>query len=101
MKSASYLLHMDDFTQHKDFLVAHAGTVLQDDSGIPLRDLSSEIWRLRYFGTYTRTLPTYREWFQEDLVGVFEQEGIPALPFAIGYHSKIGGSCLIWAERRE
>ncbi len=101
MKSASYLLHMDDFTDHKDFLVAHAGTVLQDDSGIPLRDLSSENWRLRYFGTYTRTLPTYREWFQEDLVGVFEQEGIPPLPFAIGYHSKIGGSCLIWAERRD
>lgn len=101
MKSASYLLHMGDFTAHKNFLVAHAGTILQDDSGIPLRDLSSENWRLRYFGTYSRTLPTYREWFQEDLAGVYEQSGIPALPFAIGYHSKIGGSCLIWAERRE
>ncbi len=100
MKSASYLLHMDDFTAHKDFLASHAGTVLQDDSGIPLRDLPSADWRLRYFGTYTRTLPTYREWFQQDLKAVYEQAGITALPFAIGYHSKIGGSCLIWAERR-
>lgn len=100
MKSASYLLHMDDFTAHKDFVAAHAGTVLQDDSGVPLRDLPSADWLLRYFGTYTRTLPTYREWFQEDLKAVYEQAGIPALPFAIGYHSKIGGSCLIWAERR-
>ncbi len=100
MKSASYLLHMDDFTAHKDFLAAHAGTVLQDDSGIPLRDLPAADWHLRFFGTYTRTLPTYREWFQEDLKAVYDQAGIPALPFAIGYHSKIGGSCLIWAERR-
>ncbi len=104
MKSASYLLHMDDFTHHRDFLAAHAGTVLQDDSGIPLRDLPSTDWRLRFFGTYSRTLPTYREWFQEDLQAVYDQAGdpssAPALPFAIGYHSKIGGSCLIWAERR-
>ncbi len=118
MKSASYLLHMQGFTAHKEFLTAHAGTVLQDDSGIPLRDLPSTLWHRRYFGTYTRTLPSYREWFQEDLKAVFEQagslssgnlplvpdrersQGDPALPFAIGYHSKIGGSCLIWAERR-
>ncbi len=101
MKSASYLLHMDDFTAHKDFLTAHAGTVLQDDSGIPLRDLPSADWQLRFFGTYSRTLPTYRDWFQEDLEAVYQQAGSPALPFAVGYHSKIGGSCLIWAERRE
>lgn len=100
MKSASYLSHMDDFTAHTDFLVAHAGAVLQDDSGIPLSALPSSDWRLRFFGTYTRTLPTYREWFQEDLKAVYGQSGISPLPFAIGYHSKIGGSCLIWAERR-
>ena len=99
MKSASYLLHMDDFTVHKDFLVAHAGTVLQDDSGIPLRDLVAADWQMRYFGVYTRTLPTYREWFQEDLAAVYRQGEIPALPFAIGYHSKIGGSCLIQGQR--
>ena len=101
MKSASYLLHKDDFQAHKDFLASRAGTVLQDDSGIPLRDLPAEDWRLRFFGTYTRTLPTYREWFQEDLKAVYKQAGIPPRPFAVGYHSKIGGSCLIWAERRE
>ena len=109
MKSASYLLHMDGFSAHKDFLAASAGTVLQDDSGIPLRDLASEDWRLRYFGAYSRTLPTYNQWFQEDLAAVYQQiaasaplgGGAPKLPFAIGYHSKIGGSCLIWAERRQ
>ncbi len=101
MKSASYLLHMEGFAAHRDFLVAQAGSILQDDSGIPLAHLPSADWRLTFFGTYERTLPTYREWFQEDLAAVFRQAGIAPLPFAIGYNSKIGGSCLIWAQRRE
>ncbi len=101
MKSASYLLHMEDFTAHRDFLTAHAGTVLQDDSGLPLHQLTTAAWQLRYFGTYTRTLPTYRDWFQEDLATVYRQQETTPLPFAIGYHSKIGGSCLIWAAAPE
>ncbi len=99
-KSASYLLHMDGFTALKEMLVSQAGTVLQDDSGIPLRDLGTEDWERDFFGTYTRTLPTYREWFQEDLKEVYESADVPPLPFAIGYNSRIGGSCLIWARRR-
>ena len=67
---------------------------------IPLRDLATEDWQRAFFGTYTRTLPTYDEWFQEDLKQVYESADVPALPFAIGYNSRIGGSCLIWARRR-
>ena len=99
-KSASYLLHMDGFTDLKGMLLSQAGAVLQDDSGIPLRDLSAESWQRDFFGTYTRTLPTYREWFQEELKQVYESADVPPLPFAIGYNSRIGGSCLIWARRR-
>ncbi len=99
LKSASYLLHMEGFTALEELLLEHAGTVLQDDSGIPLRDFPHEEWRLRFFGTYERTLPTYREWFQEDLKAVYDRGEAAPLPFAIGYHSQIGGSCLIWAER--
>ena len=100
MKSASYLLHMDDFTAIEELLLSHAGTVLQDDSGIPLRDLSPEVWERRLFGTYTQTLPTYREWFQDDLREAYEHADASPLPFAVGYNSRIGGSCLIRAERR-
>ena len=100
MKSASYLLHMDDFTDFKAMLLSRVGAVLQDDSGIPLRDLSSEVWSHRFFGTYTGTLPTYRQWAQDDLRAVYETTEAPALPFAIGYNSATSGSCLIWAQRR-
>ena len=101
MKSASYLTHMEGFTRVKALMLEGAGTILQDDSGIPLRDLSPEVWERRFFGTYTRTLPTYAEWFQDDLRAAYERRDPEPLPFAIGYHSQIGGSCLIWAQRRE
>ncbi|MEM7584106.1 MAG: hypothetical protein AAF560_12035 [Acidobacteriota bacterium] len=101
LKSASYLLHMEDFTDLEALLLDHAGAVLQDDSGIPLRDFSPAVWERQFFGTYTQTLPTYREWYQDDLRAAFERvENPQPLPFAIGYHSKTGGSCLIWAQRR-
>ncbi len=101
MKSASYLLHMPEFARLKQLLLAEGQTILQDDSGVPLRDFSPELWRLRFFGVYRSTLPPYRQWFQEDLRDVFAERGdIPPLPFAIGYNSRTDGSCLIWARRR-
>ncbi len=100
MKSASYLLHMDSFTAFKQVLLERAGAVLQDDSGIPMRDLTPMHWERRFYGTYTQTLPTYRQWFQDDLRAIFERDEVRPLSFAIGYHSRIGGSCLIWAQRR-
>ncbi|MEM7357091.1 MAG: hypothetical protein AAF657_40125, partial [Acidobacteriota bacterium] len=91
MKSASYLLHMDDFTQFKAMLLATADAVLQDDSGLPIRDLSPDVWETQLLGTYTGTLPTYREWQQDDLVARYEQVETSPLPFAIGYNSRIAG----------
>ena len=99
MKSASYLLHMEEFTAFKELLLERAGAFLQDDSGIPLRDFFPGDWDRRFYGTYTQTLPTYREWYQDDLRAVFERDDVGPLSFAIGYHSRIGGSCLIRAQR--
>lgn len=101
MKSASYLLHMPEFATLRDLLLAQGEAILQDDSGLPLRLFAPKDWDLRYFGTYTQTLPSYREWFQEDLRRIYaERTDISPLEFAIGYHSQIGGGCLILAERR-
>jgi len=101
MKSASYLLHMPEFSTIRDLVIARAEVILQDDSGLPFRLFAPEKWDLRFFGTYTQTLPSYREWFQEDLRRIYEERtDIPPLEFAIGYHSQIGGGCLILAERR-
>ncbi|MEE8524394.1 MAG: PQQ-binding-like beta-propeller repeat protein [Thermoanaerobaculia bacterium] len=101
MKSASYLLHMPEFTTLRAHVLAGAKTVLQDDSGVPLRFFDAEDWRLSFHGVYRQTLPTYREWFQEDLRAAYTSDpGIAPLPFAIGYNSRVAGSCLIRADRR-
>ncbi len=100
MKGAVYLLHMDGFTALRDLVTAESLTLLQDDSGLPLRELDPDTWELSYFGSYTRVLPVYREWFQEDLAAAFAGEAaIEPLGFAIGYHGQIGEGCLILARR--
>ena len=37
LKAASYLMHSDNFSIVRGFLLAHSKMILQDDSGIPLR----------------------------------------------------------------
>ena len=102
MKSASYLLHMPEFSDFRHALHDGARTVLQDDSGFPLRTLDAATWDLRFYGVYTKTLAAYRQWLQDDLLKIYrERKDIPPLEFAIGYHHRIGGGCLILASRRE
>ena len=104
MKSASYLLHMDGFATLRDHVLAGAEAVLQDDSGVPARFFlaGAEDWRLRLYGVYRETLPTYREWLQEDLRDAYASDpSAEPLPFAIGYNSRVAGSCLIRADRRQ
>jgi hypothetical protein len=100
MKSASYLLHMPEFVDCRELLLAEARTILQDDSGVPLRSFDRQRFDVRFFGTYTETLPTYRQWFQVDLRTAFAAQEREPLPFAIGYNRRITGSGLIWAERQ-
>ena len=101
MKAAVYLLQMEGFTVLRDLLLERTGTLLQDDSGLPLRDLVGAGWEIEAFGRYSKTLPVYREWFQEDLKALFDEAGASRpLPFAIGYHSQIGEGCLIVANRQ-
>ena len=52
LKAASFLLHGDGFSGVRNFLLQHSRVIIQDDSGIPLRDfperLESELlWPLR------------------------------------------------------
>ncbi len=100
MKSTEYLLHLPEFSQIRDLILAGGMTILQDDSGIPLRAFAPSQFDLRFFGTYTQTLPAYREWFQPDLRDRFAEKGAQPLDFSLGYHTRIDGGCLIWAERR-
>ena len=52
LKSASYLLHMPEFAAVRELILGSGRTILQDDSGVPLRHFDRERFSLRFFGTY-------------------------------------------------
>jgi len=52
VKSASYLLHSGGFSDVRNFLLTHARTLLQDDTGVPLAYLDQSKWQLHSYGRY-------------------------------------------------
>lgn len=101
LKAASYLLHETYFSEARDFLLTHSISILQDDSGIPLRFFAPDLWSLFYFGTYTRPIELFDGKFQPELRRSYELAGGGRpLPFGTGYNWKPGESNLLLAVRK-
>jgi hypothetical protein len=98
VKSASYLLHGNGFTDVRNFLLQHAALVLQDDTGIPVSYLSSDKWQLRPFGRYTGPITMFARNYQPRLTQLF-QSGAEPLSFGLGYQWRVLGSNLLLATR--
>lgn len=99
MKAAEYLLHTSDFLQFRKILLGEATSILQDDSGIPIRHFTSDRWDLHYYGRYLDVLAAYKPFFQEDLAAAFAKKAEP-LPFRIGYGAATDGGGMILAVRK-
>jgi hypothetical protein len=52
LKGASYRLHEDGFATARDFILGRYESIVQDDSGIPLRHFNLSDWWLQPFGNY-------------------------------------------------
>lgn len=92
LKSASYLLHDRQFMQVRDALLTTADTLLQDDTGVPLRVLREAGWTVKLFGEYRKPIPALAYGYQRDLEAAYSKLGALApLPFPFGYHWKEGG----------
>ena len=100
VKSASYLMHHSGFSKVRDFILANAGTVLQDDSGIPVRHFAETDWNLRAIGRYTGPIGLFSNHHQPALASLFRQQSPPQLPFGIGYRFRPRESSLLLATRR-
>lgn len=99
MKSAEYLSHTDSFAKFRKLVLEKAWTILQDDSGLPVRTLTSDRFEVRFYGQYTRVLAAYSQWYQDDLAATYAKGKVEPLPFSLGYNSGTDGGCLILAER--
>jgi hypothetical protein len=99
IKSASYLLHNDNFAAVRAFLIEHAAAVVQDDSGIPVRHFKAQDWQLRPFGKYLGPIAVFHGMYQKGLGEVFRRSNPPKLEFGVGYRWRPQESNLLLAVR--
>lgn len=101
LKSASYLMHSGSFTHVRDFLLDHAQTVVQDDSGIPLAAFKPDVWNFHPFGAYLGPIAVFPSRNQPRLAELFRKAKAPPLDFGIGYRHRGHDSNLLVAVRKE
>lgn len=99
VKSASYLMHSDNFATVRDFIVQNTATLVQDDSGVPLRFLEEKSWRISAFGRYLNPISIFsRSTYQPKMRELFTKTAQP-LDFGIGYRWRPNESNLLLAVR--
>ncbi len=99
LKAASFILHDRHFSKTRDYLLTHAASVLQDDSGLPFRAFKPGAWELQFFGEYTPNAHVFVDHFQADLKAVWDKASVRELPFRTGY-PHVRGSNLLLALRK-
>jgi hypothetical protein len=99
IKSASYLLHSGNFSTVRSFLLDRAATVVQDDSGIPVRFFSASEWKLQPFGRYVGPISIFAGQYQRGLSQLFRKMNPPRLEFGMGYRWRPHESNVLLASR--
>jgi hypothetical protein len=81
----------------RDFVLAHAQSIVQDDTGVPFSAFRPDQWEVSPFGVYRKPIPVFRGHNQPRLAELFRRLNAPPLDFRIGYGR---GSSLILASKK-
>lgn len=95
VKAASYLMHMDEFSSVRDYLLSNTRSIIEDDSGIPLKYFDGNEWMVTLYGHYPGPIELFKQHFQTDLDAAFKTSGAGQIPFGFGYQWRPGVSSLI------
>lgn len=95
VKAASYLMHLNEFTSARDFLLTKTRNIIQDDSGVPWRYFKQEEWLLSLYGHYPGPISLFTKHDQPDLHAAFQTARAGDLPFGVGYQWRPGVSSII------
>ena len=87
VKSSSYCMHEDKYDKIRDIVLTHSKFLIQDDSGVPFRFFNKENWNFGYYGIYTRPIPVFSHFYQEDLKKSWSQSAAK-LSFRFGYNEE-------------
>ncbi len=100
IKSASYLLHDNQFAKTREMILSSADVVVQDDTGIPYRYFNRTPWQVRLYGQYHRPIKSLGYGYQPDLESAYKEKAdLAPLPFPFGYHWRGQKSGLLVANR--
>lgn len=99
LKAASFLMHEEDFSNIRNFLVGDSKWILQDASGIPAEFLSL-YFNLTFYGNYTGPIEMFSEYNQPWLHDVYRSGVAKPLPFGTGYRMKDSDSIQIFGVRK-
>jgi hypothetical protein len=99
LKSASYLLHDNDFSIIRDLILQQSGKILQDDSGIPFEIISNSGFSVQLYGNYSQTIKIFSKYYQPDLKKALNEQKNKPLPFKLGYNSWKNEMVLMYAEK--
>ncbi len=99
VKSASYLMHRDHFSDVRNFLLEHSRLLLEDDSGIPVARFDQARWQLRPFGHYSGPIGLFANRYQSQLARLFNQGHVESIDFGIGYRWRPQSSNLMVATK--
>lgn len=97
VKAASYLMHMNEFSDVRDFLLVKSKTLVQDDSGIPLKYFSQPEWDVLFLGRYPGPIKMFESRYQADLARAYKTSNPPPLTFSFGYRWHSSESSVIIA----
>ncbi|MEO8438843.1 MAG: hypothetical protein ABI540_01350 [Spartobacteria bacterium] len=100
LKSASYLMFENGFSTVRNFLLEHSKAIVQDDSGIPIAAFDPANWLLRFFGSYSGPIDLFKQYYQPQLQGLYQESNPAPLQFGIGYRWSRSQSTLIVGTRR-
>jgi hypothetical protein len=88
-KSASYLMHYDEFSIPRNQILNKAKLFLQDDTGMPIHYVDTAKFEVRLYGKYVQPVKDFsKNLFQKDLAMLYKKDSanVKELPFELGYH---------------
>ena len=100
IKSDSYLLHSGGFSTVRDFLLDHASTIVQDDSGIPISYFDASKWELEPYGNYVEPIAEFPGMYQPKMRQLFVTAKAPKIDFGFGYRISPSQSSILVAVRK-
>lgn len=101
VKSASFLMHMAEFTTMQQSILDVSRMVLQDDSGIPFKRYSQKKWSYKLFGQYVGPYgDSFKAFNQPKLRKAYEAVPLELLDFYFGYgYAKIPAHLMIFIRK--